>query len=95
MEINDDHKNLFEGLQRLVSVALSNNAITSNFLLEFLSYFIFPIEILWISIHHSLNSSLFIFNGFYLSFSPTFQRNRKWVRSVLVHDLRSNRLNIL
>ena len=95
MEINNDHKNLFEGLQRLVSVSLSNNAITSNFLLEFLSYFIFPIEILWISIHHSLNSNLFIFNGFYLSFSPTFQRNRKWVRSVLIHDLRSNRLNIL
>ena len=95
MGIKDDHKNLFEGLQKLVSVALSNNAIFSNFLLEFLSYFIFPIEILWISIHHSSNSNLLNFNGFYLSFSPTFQKNRKWVRSVLVHDLRSNRLNIL
>ena len=31
MGINDDHKNLFEGLQKLVSVALSNNAIFSNF----------------------------------------------------------------
>ena len=31
MEITDDHKYLYEGLQKLVSDALSNNAIISNF----------------------------------------------------------------